>query len=420
VLALVPYHWDAQWMACNHILTRLAKYFHVVWMDPAREWHEVLRRSVGTAMPLVGLPPGFAVYRSPFWLPLIRQPGWLVSLTMRRRLELARRTLVRRGCKKIIIYLWRPQFEEALTCVPFDLSCYHIDDEYSFSTLEIPTPESETQLIAKVDQVFIHAPAMMEKKGKINPYTAFVPNGVDYEAHAQPREEPADLVPIPHPRVGYSGHIKKQLDWPLLLELTSRHSEWSFVFVGSVNAHPEILPAIQELSRRRNVYFLGGKTVRDLAIYPAHFDVCIMPYRRDDYTKYVYPLKLHEYLATGNPTVGTRIRTLEEFSDVVALPRTASQWSAALAEALSPAANTPDLRAARQSVARRNDWDIRVEEIAKTLVTRVVPELLARLPLAGACVSDVVMPALSKRVHPGRPIVRPNIPPRARGVAEVS
>src|SRR5208283_114235 len=114
--------------------------------------------------------------------------------------------------------------------------------------------------------------------------------------------------------------------------------------------------------------------------YVQHFDVCIMPYRQNDYTKYIYPLKLHEYLASGRPTVGTLIRSLEEFSDVVGLPRSVDEWSTALADALSPAANTPELREARQAVAKRHDWDLQVRRIAMTMTDRVAPELLAAFP----------------------------------------
>lgn len=47
-----------------------------------------------------------------------------------------------------------------------------------------------------------------------------------------------------------------------------------------------------------------------------------MPYRVNDYTKYIYPMKLHEYLAGGRPTVGSRIRSLEDFAGIVDLAMT--------------------------------------------------------------------------------------------------
>ena len=42
---------------------------------------------------------------------------------------------------------------------------------------------------------------------------------------------------------------------------------------------------------------------QDLPAYVQHFDACLMFYDVNDYTKYIYPVKLNEYLATGRPTI---------------------------------------------------------------------------------------------------------------------
>jgi glycosyltransferase involved in cell wall biosynthesis len=381
VLVLVYHHWGMQWMTPHHVLTRLARYFHVVWVNPAHGWREILKRRRMSATQNIDTVQShrFIVYTPEYWLPKLYRPELLARLTFDQRLKRARRMLTKQGCRKIILYLWYPEFERALRCIPFDLSCYHIDDEYSFSDSELPLDKAEVQLIGVVDQVFIISPGLLEKKGAINPHTAFVPEGVDYQSYAIPAAEPPDLATISHPRIGYTGWIKKQLDWSLILHLTERHPEWSFVFVGGQSPHPEIVAPMQELYRRRNVYFLGAKSTKELALYPQHFDVCIMPYTRNAYTRYIYPLKLHEYLASGRPTVGTRIRSLEEFADVVILATTFDEWSTALNRALSSASNTAESRAARQAVARQHDWEFLVAEIAKTMARGLGQEFANRL-----------------------------------------
>jgi glycosyltransferase involved in cell wall biosynthesis len=375
VLALVPDHWHWQWQLRHHVMTRLARYFSVVWMSPAEDWRCSLQARTWftrrAETPMAG--NGFVVHTPSPLLPLLYSPRWLAALTFRRRLENARQLLVRKGCKRIVLYLWRPEFAAAIDFIPFDLSCYHIDDEYSFSPVDIPISDVEERLLRNVDQVFIHSPALLEKKGRINPHTSFAPNGVDFELYSRPISEPRDLAGVPHPRIGYSGHIKKQLDWPLLLELTARHLGWFFVFVGAPNAHPEIVAHIDQLSRRTNVRFLGGKSAHELAAYPQHFDVCIMPYVQDSYTKYIYPLKLHEYLASGRPVVASPIASLQQFREVILLPDTTDRWSAAIAESLAPAANTAELRELRQKLARQHDWNILVRQIAVTMAQRLGP-----------------------------------------------
>ena len=380
VLALVYHEWSSNWMTPHHVLTRLAQYFRVVWMNPAHEWRETWagRRASTDATGLV-TSPGFSVQNAEVWLPNLYYPQWLAHFTFDQRLRRARRLLVNQGCRKIILYIWHPQFKRSLLSIPFDLSCYHIDDEYSFSNVERSLDKDEAHLIETVDQVFIISPGLLEKKGMINPHTAFAPEGVDYNAYATPVAEPSDIALVPRPRIGYTGVLKKQLDWPLLLHLTQQHPEWSFVFVGPQAPHREIVDAFQELSRRRNVYFMGAKSVHDLTAYPQHFDACIMPYRADNYTKYIYPLKLHEYLASGRPIVATHIRSLHEFAGIISLADTSDEWSAAITAALDPKANTPECRTQRQAIAQKHDWQFLVEEIAMTIGRRLGQQVAERL-----------------------------------------
>jgi glycosyltransferase involved in cell wall biosynthesis len=326
------------------------------------------------------------VYTPEPWLPRLYRPEWLAALTFRWRLERARQLLIDQGCRKIILYIWRPEYAAALGAVPFDVSCYHIDDEYSFADVDVPLEDAEVRLIAHVDQVFIHSLGLLERKGWINQHTAYVPNGVDYEAYARIQPEPADLAAVPHPRIGYTGILKSTLDWDLLAWLSARHSDWSFVFVGPVARNQEIAGRIDALAARPNVHLLGAKSAQSLAAYPQHFDVCIMPYRSNCHSvKYGYPLKLHEYLAGGRPVVGTRIRSVDEFADVVALPSGPEEWSAALAGALCPAVNTVEKRTARQAVARRHDWGVLVGKIADTMCRRLGDEFADRLEQATVC-----------------------------------
>jgi glycosyltransferase involved in cell wall biosynthesis len=247
------------------------------------------------------------------------------------------------------------------------VSCYHIDDEYSFSPVEQELDAAEVQLIRRVDQVFIHSPAMMEKKGGQNPNTLLVPNGVDYQKYASPVPEAVDLRGIPKPRIGYTGNLKTMLDWRLLLKLSEMHPEWSFVLVGGVLPQLEVLEAREELSRRANIYLLGPQPSESIPSYVQHFDVCIMPYKVNDYTKYIYPLKLHEYLAGGKPVLGSPLPSLQPFREVVLLADGSEEWSNMLTRALSLQQNTGEHRARRQRVAAGYDWNFLVGKLASTL-----------------------------------------------------
>ncbi len=382
LLAMPYHHFGSSWMTPHHVLTRLAGYFHVIWLEPPHHWREM--RSIDDRQAAIdalarNLPSSFHVYVPESWLPEIYRSAWLRRLLLGTRVRRAWQQLERRGCRTMVLYLWHHQYEPAVTVRRNVLSMYHIEDEYSFAPEPPPMDLQELRLIREVDQVFVHSPQLMERKGWINPHTTFVPNGVDYRLYSTPVPEPHDIAAIPHPRIGYTGHLKRQLNWQLLRDLAQRHPDWSFVFVGARNLPEGTGALLDEMSHFPNVHLLGQKTFTELAAYPQHFDVCVMPYLVNGYTQNIYPLKLHEYWASGRPVVGTPIRSLKDFSHVVALVSTVEEWSRALTDALRPPTTWPEAAKIRQATAQQNDWSELVYRIAQTICERLGPAYVTSL-----------------------------------------
>jgi hypothetical protein len=193
VIALVPDDWQGIVMARHQVLSRLAKHFPLVWVEPPPNWRDCLKPSSSRflARDQWSEPtPSLDVLRSGCLHPGFYRPSWLAAATLRSRLSIARRRLIRRGVTRIALYIWRDEFADALDLVEHDFSCYHIDDEYSFSDTEVATSERERMLLERVDQVIVHSRKLLEKKGNVNPHTALIPNGVDFLHFAKPHLEP--------------------------------------------------------------------------------------------------------------------------------------------------------------------------------------------------------------------------------------
>ena len=324
---------------------------------------------------------GLAVCSTPFLLEKCAGRRIARCLQVRN----AVRSLRKRGCACIVVYVWDFKLDVSTRVTQWNLKCYHIDDEYTWSETETPIPERERCLLSSVDQVFVHSERMFEKKGRLNPNTLLVPNGVDYAAYTATCQEPPDLASIPHPRIGCVGWVKRQLDLRLLLELSRRHSQWSFVFVGPskpARHFGDQLATLEQLRKVPNVYFLGNKPVEELPSYTQYFDVGILCYCVNDYTKYINPLKLHEYLAAGIPAVGSDIPALRPFRDVVKIATTFDEWSDSLRAAIAPTAKSVEQRSARRAVANRYDWNQIVVTIVHAICARLgrrdIEPLLAR------------------------------------------
>jgi glycosyltransferase involved in cell wall biosynthesis len=374
IVSLQPEEWHSLWRPAHFVDLGLARRWPVVWMDPAREWRDALRP--GPTAPRFLHPVrdrALEVFSPPRRLPRIYRPGSLRRALERARLGQAVERLRRQGCERIVLYAWRPSYLECVDLVPHDLLVYHVIDEYSYAPDDPPTPATERWMIRRADQVIVHSPGLVEKKGGIEPEkTAFVPNGVAFARFAAETPEPPELRGIPRPRIGYVGAFKRQMDWNVVRRLVAVHPEWHWVFVGEwLESHADLAPVRAWLEARPNVHFAGCVPADRLGEFPFHFDVGVLPYVEDGYTKYIYPLKLHEYLAAGLPTVGTPIRTLQEFAAEIRLARTPEEWEAEIRAALAPDARRAEAVARRRAVAQAHDWDVLVDRIAGLIEDRL-------------------------------------------------
>ena len=57
-----------------------------------------------------------------------------------------------------------------------------------------------------------------------------------------------------------------------------------------------------------NIHYLGPKQYDGAAAYLAGWDVALLPFARNEATRFISPTKTPEYLAAGRPVVSTSIR----------------------------------------------------------------------------------------------------------------
>ncbi len=79
--------------------------------------------------------------------------------------------------------------------------------------------------------------------------------------------------------------------------------DWSFVMVG-----PVVKISEDDLPKRPNIHYLGGKTYGQLPAYLSGWDVALMPFAMNESTEFISPTKTPEYLAGGKPVVSTPIK----------------------------------------------------------------------------------------------------------------
>jgi glycosyltransferase involved in cell wall biosynthesis len=145
-----------------------------------------------------------------------------------------------------------------------------------------------------------------------------------------------------------------------LVALAGADPGWHVVLIGPLKPGQ-----VDEARLRRfsNVHFLGEKPQTELPGYLKGLAAALIPYKANELTRNIFPLKLFEYLAAGLPVVAGGLPELEGFSGMIELAERPEDYPALVRQAL--AEDGQDKRAARVALAAKNTWDQRVERISQ-------------------------------------------------------
>jgi uncharacterized SAM-binding protein YcdF (DUF218 family) len=224
----------------------------------------------------------------------------------------------------------------------------------------------ERKLLERCDVVFAQGERIKQRCGRYNKNVHIFPFGVKSDLFSKPQgsnhPQPEDMRDIKRPVFGYIGGVHKHVDFALLKDLAAKNPDSSLVLVGPVQSEEA-----STLKDMKNVFFLGQKKHAELPAYIDLFDLCLIPYLITEYTKTVYPTKLNEYLMRGKRVLSTPlpeiVKFVETFGDVVSISRDKEDF-VKKARALSETPADPELSKKLSSVAERNSWENRVEEMS--------------------------------------------------------
>ena len=191
--------------------------------------------------------------------------------------------------------------------IDFDVIVYDAMDELSkFKFAPAKLIENEAELLMRADVVFTGGSSLYEAKKDRHDSVHCFPSSVDRAHFFKARAElfdPADQEDLPRPRLGFYGVIDERFDIELLDRIAAMRPNWSFVIVG-----PVVKISEEDLPKRPNIHYLGGKTYEQLPYYLSGWDVALMPFAMNESTQFISPTKTPEYLAGGKPVVSTPIK----------------------------------------------------------------------------------------------------------------
>jgi UDP-galactopyranose mutase len=338
--------WDFVYQRPHHLMARFARTQQVFFVEePIACGHErpaLLARQVSDRLSVI--------------VPTIPEGSTFADHAELQAAMLAQ-FLAQHGCEDPVLWYYTPL---ALACSRDLAGSLVVDDCMdelaSFRGAPPNLAAHERDMFARADVVFTGGPSLFAAKRQRHQNVYCIPSAVDVAHFAGATAsliEPDDQRDIPSPRIGYCGVIDERMDYALLAAIADTRPAWHLVMLG-----PVVKVDAGALPRRPNIHYLGLKRYAELPAYLAGWDVAMLPFARDESTRWISPTKTPEYLAAGKPVVSTPIAdvaaTTYARAGYVTIARDPHAFVTAIEQALRrPTIDDPRLRA----LLDRASWD---------------------------------------------------------------
>ncbi len=260
-----------------------------------------------------------------------------------------------------ILWIFPPDYGMLINHLEEKKSVYYCTDDYCL----MPGVDAdslrnmEKKLLTKVDVAFFTSKKLCEKKKHLTRNPIYSPHAVDYNHFAKAQHAalqiPKDISNLKQPIIGFVGLVEKWLDIDLIKYLVTNKKEWNFIFIGRVAAN------IASLKSFQNIRFLGFRPYEKIPSYLSKFNVCIIPFKKNQLADCINPIKLKEYLSSGKPVVSTYMPELENYKDLIGIGHTKKEFLGLIDYFLKN--DCEQLKNTRINAVFSDSWEARVKSI---------------------------------------------------------
>jgi UDP-galactopyranose mutase len=242
-----------------------------------------------------------------------------------------------------------------------------MDELSAFRGAPTQMVEREAELLALADVVFTGGPSLYRARKDRHPNIHCFPSSVEVSHFGRARErlpEPADQAERPRPRLGFFGVIDERMDLEILHALGRTRPDWQIIMVGPVvKIDPAALP------RYPNILYTGMRDYAELPAYLSGWDACLLPFARNESTRFISPTKTLEYMAAEKPVVSTPIAdVVAAYRDIVTFGETPEEFVAACDRALlAPAGERETRTQAMRTVLASTSWDATADAMRRLI-----------------------------------------------------
>lgn len=363
--------WGRHPSSTQHLMNRLADDANIIWVnslglrrprlnraDIARLGNKLLARR--TQMPTAGsgehTEMRFKALINPKTLPLpgSRLAGLFNRFTLTRQIRPVMRS---NRITKPIVWTSLPTAYPAVGAFGERALVYYAGDDFGAlaGVDHAPVLELEAKLAAKADLIIAASPMIAERFAPER--TRVLEHGVDLSRFVLPAVRAADM-PSDKPVAGFYGSLNSWIDIDALAGAANTLPHWNFVLIGKHECDVSLLRKFP------NVHLLGPRPHADLPSYVQHWDVSLLPFRRNRQIDASNPLKLREYLAAGMPVLASyEFPATKPYGRALTFPRAGETMADAIVRAGAEKASS----SVRRKLVENEDWEVRAATLKNWL-----------------------------------------------------
>ena len=199
-------------------------------------------------------------------------------------------------------------------------------------------------------------------------YVHCIPNGADVEffnrGASKDFDLPEEMKNMPHEKtIMYYGNIDQRTNYTVLDAILTG-CKANLVLVGQQGTDDLKKSGLID---HPNLILTGPQHYEKLPQFISHADVTIIPYKINDLTSTIYPLKINEYLASGKEVVTTPFSAdIIKFGDIIHVEKNAIEFALTIRELLEKN-TTPERRQQLMDAAANNSWEARAEQFSEVI-----------------------------------------------------
>ena len=350
--------WDFIWQRHQQLLTRFPASWKILFIEPISIW-EILKEPKSIIPRKINNIIIFSVPRLSFFenKKLLRKINDFCSLLIIKAIIWK--------CKiaKPVFLFYEPRYSSMIGHLDKKLILYEvIDNRLGFTEVTGWMRYYIDMLIKKADVVTASSNNLYEYALSSGAKKVFlVRNAADID-HFKTKEYdiPEDIRFLKKPIIGYVGALYEWFDFELLEKIAIKFPGYSILLIGPV--HPEQKKIIDALEKYENICFTGKKSYDELPEYISQFNIAIIPFKINNLTNYVNPVKLYEYIAADKPVVSTALPDIFEYKDVVYIAENQEEFLQQIEIAL-----IKKQKGNYNSILVDNTWDKRADQMIEII-----------------------------------------------------